>query len=119
GEPAARSLSPQHAGAAARRIQCCFPSSNLRQHMRGPEASPRPNGCVSPIPLSDADSELLDGDDAEGCGDDPACGARNPWPTILVGIEANVAIRGFEFPPPETSAPLGLAQHTAIERLFR
>src|SRR6185312_12014219 len=94
GEPAARSLSPQHAGAAAR-----------RQHMRGPEASPRPNGCVSPIPLSDADSELLDGDDAEGCGDDPACGARNPWPTILVGIEANVAIRGFEFPPPETSAP--------------
>ncbi len=29
------------------------PSSTLRQHMRGPEASPRPNGCVSPIPLSD------------------------------------------------------------------
>ncbi len=24
-----------------------------------------------------ADSELLDGYDAEGCGDDPACGARN------------------------------------------
>ena len=35
-----------------------------------------------------ADRELLDGDDAEGCGDDPACGARNPGPTVLVGIEA-------------------------------
>ena len=37
-----------------------------------------------------ADRELLDGDDAEGCGDDPACGARNPGPTVLVGIELNV-----------------------------
>jgi hypothetical protein len=48
-----------------------------------------------------ADRELLDGDDAEGCGDDPACGARNPGPAVLVGIEANVAISCFEFPSPE------------------
>ena len=51
-----------------------------------------------------AGGELLDGDDAEGCGDDPACGARNPGPTVLVGIELNVAISGFEFPSPEPMA---------------
>ena len=51
-----------------------------------------------------ADRELLDGDDAERCGDDPACGAGNPGPAILVGIEANVAISCFEFPSPEPVA---------------
>ena len=56
-----------------------------------------------------ADRELLDRDEAERCGDDPACRAGNPGPAILVGIEANVAIGGLEFPSPEPvrlSAPL-------------
>jgi len=48
-----------------------------------------------------ADRKLLDCDDAERGGDDPACGARNPGPTILIGIELNVTIRCFEFPSPE------------------
>src|ERR1700730_2763841 len=51
-----------------------------------------------------ADRELLDGDEAEGCGDNPACGARNPGPTVLVGVELNVAISCFEFPSPEPMA---------------
>src|SRR5580704_19685953 len=51
-----------------------------------------------------ADRELLNCNDAEGCGDDPACGARNPGPTVLVGIELNVAISCFEFPSPEPMA---------------
>src|ERR1700685_4771149 len=52
-----------------------------------------------------ADGKLLDCDDAERGGDDPACRTRDPGPAILVRIEANVAISGFEFPPPE---PLSL-----------
>ena len=51
GEPTARSPWPQHVDAAALRIQGCFPSSTLRQHMRDPEAFRRPNGCVSHSPL--------------------------------------------------------------------
>src|ERR1700676_5136499 len=56
-----------------------------------------------------ADRELLDRDDTERCGDNPACRTGNPGPAILVGIEANVAIGGLEFPSPEPvrlSAPL-------------
>src|SRR6202022_2358611 len=44
-----------------------------------------------------ADRELLDGYDAERCGDNPACRTGNPGPAVLVGIEANVAIGSFNF----------------------
>src|SRR5580704_15333056 len=56
-----------------------------------------------------ADRELLDRDDTERCGDNPACRTGNPGPAVLVGIEVNVAIGGLEFPSPEPvrlAAPL-------------
>src|SRR5260370_32475300 len=67
-----------------------------------------------------ADSELLDRDDAERCWDDPACRAGNPGPAILVGIEANVAIGGLEFPSPEPVALSALAtQEPGLTSLSR
>src|SRR5580700_12309221 len=59
-----------------------------------------------------ADRELLDRDDAERCWDDPACRAGNPGPAILVGIEANIAIGGLDFPPPE---PVSLSASFGIQ----
>src|SRR5260370_40062770 len=109
GEPATRSLSPQHAGAAVLRKQRCFRSSTLvyagaiQKHLDAETNSFfRGVGTI-------ADRELLDRDDTERCGDNPACRTGNPAPSVLVGIEANVAIGGLEFPSPEPvrlSAPL-------------
>src|SRR5260370_31271315 len=48
-----------------------------------------------------ADRELLDGDDAESRGNHPAPSSAAPRPAIFVRVKANIAIRSFEFPPPE------------------
>src|SRR5437879_74019 len=48
-----------------------------------------------------ANCELLDRDHAESSWNYPATGSRAPGPSIFVRIEADVAIRCFEFPAPE------------------
>src|SRR5271156_2517876 len=50
------------------------------------------------------DPVLLQGYDAEGCGNNPTGGARIPGPPIFVWIKSNLAISRFEFPSPEPMA---------------
>src|SRR6266571_6556279 len=70
-------------------------TSAISQHLPSELNSPRN------LPVLTAGKLLLQSDEGERRGYDPAHRARKPWPAVLVGIELNSPIECPKFPFPE------------------